>query len=620
MNNTKRIILALCAAFSLVTSAITPTKALEAPVLQAVAKRVTKKPSVKLTASGNKHTLTWKAVKYAQKYEVYRSTSKSSGYELVATVTARKYVGTVDDTSKTYYYKVRAVGTANYTDSAIKTIAPKKVAKAPAVKVKSTYNTVTLSWRTVKNAYKYEIYRSTVKAGTYTKVGETTAKKFVDKTVETNTTYFYKVRAVAAGNHKDSAVKTVTPKLAAPKAKYKNNKKLTTVKVTWKKVAGAVTYDVYASTAKKKGFVLVAEDVSALSFTYQKPVQKKNYYFKVVAKPAKKVTPVTPSPVNPSPVTPVNPTPSNPTPVNPVNPQPSNPTPAEPQPSNPVNPQPSNPTPSNPTPVTPDPTPVTPVTPDPVTPVDPTPVTPVNPEPVTPSPSTPVTPTPSDPTPSEPSPQEHVPNLVQLTVKEAQDTSVKKYLVFEFTKNGNYAEKKEGITYNEAANYQRSKGYGGFDVYQDTNMEWVVVKPAVKEQGHYETVHHEATYIQVEQEEVVEHLFVYNGRDYATGKMVTYYSVRESEAIAELSKPENLKYICKPGTNEVIDNWQIEADSLYSSYLREKYNSPHTGWLLDYYTEMQLVDIEESPAYDEKVWVVDVPAQPEIAEWRSVIK
>lgn len=54
----------------------------------------------------------WKKVSKATKYQVYRSTKKSSGYKKVAT-TSKTYfndtkIGTGKLTSKTYYYKVRA--------------------------------------------------------------------------------------------------------------------------------------------------------------------------------------------------------------------------------------------------------------------------------------------------------------------------------------------------------------------------------------------------------------------------------------------------------------------------------------------------------------------------------
>ena len=64
--------------------------------------------------------------------------------------------------------------------------------------VKSTVkNKATVKWGTVKNATKYEVYRSTSKKGTYTKVATVSAKtkSYTDKKVTGGKTYYYKIRA-----------------------------------------------------------------------------------------------------------------------------------------------------------------------------------------------------------------------------------------------------------------------------------------------------------------------------------------------------------------------------------------------------------------------------------------
>ena len=60
-------------------------------------------------ATSNSITLSWKSVTEATSYQVYRSTSKNSGYKLVKTVTNTTYVDKNLSSGKTYYYKVRAV-------------------------------------------------------------------------------------------------------------------------------------------------------------------------------------------------------------------------------------------------------------------------------------------------------------------------------------------------------------------------------------------------------------------------------------------------------------------------------------------------------------------------------
>ena len=70
---------------------------------------------LKVTAGKRKVTVTYKKASGAKKYEIYRSTKKSSGYQKIATTTGAKYVDKKVKKGKKYYYKVRSVRTGNGT-------------------------------------------------------------------------------------------------------------------------------------------------------------------------------------------------------------------------------------------------------------------------------------------------------------------------------------------------------------------------------------------------------------------------------------------------------------------------------------------------------------------------
>ncbi len=74
-------------------------------------------------------------------------------------------------------------------------LAPKKV-KNVTVKNK-TKGALTVSWKKTKDTTGYQIFRSTEKNGTYTKIKKIkgSATTFTDKTVKKGTKYYYKVRA-----------------------------------------------------------------------------------------------------------------------------------------------------------------------------------------------------------------------------------------------------------------------------------------------------------------------------------------------------------------------------------------------------------------------------------------
>ena len=69
--------------------------------------------ALKAVAGKKKVTLTYKKAAGAQKYYIYRSTKKTSGYSCIGKTTALKYVDKTAKTGKRYYYKVRCLRTKN---------------------------------------------------------------------------------------------------------------------------------------------------------------------------------------------------------------------------------------------------------------------------------------------------------------------------------------------------------------------------------------------------------------------------------------------------------------------------------------------------------------------------
>jgi len=143
---------------------------------------------------------------------------------------------------------------------------------------------VRLKWRSVKNAKKYEIYRSTKKNSGYRKIATTSKTTFTNSKLTPGATYYYKIRARRTLNgapaySKHSSAKSVkltlsAPRLISAKASGKKN-----VKVKWTKISGVKGYEVFRSTSKKRGFKKV-KTLGKTSFT-DKPSKKRTYYYKV---------------------------------------------------------------------------------------------------------------------------------------------------------------------------------------------------------------------------------------------------------------------------------------------------------------------------------------------------
>ena len=170
-------------------------------------------PTITLSnvASSGKIKISWKAVEGATKYEVYRATSKTGTYSLLTTTTSTSVTNTKNSTpGKTYYYKVRALGSASAATSAYSEVKSRTCDYArPAVSVTLSSGKPKLSWKAVDGATKYEIYRATSKSGTYSLMKTTISVAVTDIGAKKGTTYYYKVRAIGSVSAATSAYSTV---------------------------------------------------------------------------------------------------------------------------------------------------------------------------------------------------------------------------------------------------------------------------------------------------------------------------------------------------------------------------------------------------------------------------
>ena len=172
--------------------------------------------SVKSTTAktGSQVKIVVNAVANADFYTVYRKVG-SKVTEIGVTTT-----GTITDKSpasgkKALYYAVASSNdTAKYTDSpAGSTKSIKVIKNTNKVTVKQSGKNVMVSFKKVKNARGYLIYRSTKKNGTYTKLTKKTIKtlSYVDKTAKAKKTYYYKV--VVVGKNKTYSAGKVSKKI-----------------------------------------------------------------------------------------------------------------------------------------------------------------------------------------------------------------------------------------------------------------------------------------------------------------------------------------------------------------------------------------------------------------------
>jgi len=147
----------------------------------------------------NSVRVTWDYAGSATSYKIYRATKATGSYSLVYTAksTARSWNNTGLTTGKTYFYKVYPVvkGKA-YVHKLYKSAKP--IPNRPVVTLtKASDQSVRVTWTGVAGATRYQIFRATSPAGTYSLVytASPTLRSWTNTGLTPGKTYYYKVKA-----------------------------------------------------------------------------------------------------------------------------------------------------------------------------------------------------------------------------------------------------------------------------------------------------------------------------------------------------------------------------------------------------------------------------------------
>lgn len=161
--------------------------------------------SVKTTS----YTLKWEETKATSCYYVYQYSTKKKKYVKIATVTGTSYKATGLTPGKTYKYKIKSVklekgkSVCTNTSSVFSfTTRPDKVTVLKTSKRKKTY--MTLSWKAVEGAEKYQIFKYNAEKKKYVRITTVTEKtSYKVKGLKAGTTHKFKIKAVKNLNGKN---------------------------------------------------------------------------------------------------------------------------------------------------------------------------------------------------------------------------------------------------------------------------------------------------------------------------------------------------------------------------------------------------------------------------------
>ena len=139
-------------------------------------------------------------------------------------------------------------------------------------------------WSAVDGANRYEVYRSGSKDGTYSFLDSTANLNYTDSKANAGTTYYYKVKALAADGTDSSvsAAVAITCRCARPVVKTDYWASTGKPYIKWTAVAGASQYEVYRSGSKDGTYTLLGTTTAA-NYTDSKANAGYTYYYKVKA-------------------------------------------------------------------------------------------------------------------------------------------------------------------------------------------------------------------------------------------------------------------------------------------------------------------------------------------------
>jgi cellulose 1,4-beta-cellobiosidase len=240
------------------------------------------------TPADGQVSLLWNAMSGATSWNVYRSIN-GGAFALAATVGGTGFVDQGLTDGVNYSYELTAVNSIGESAPSTAVSTTPQVPPAAPVSLSAAGSSgsfaVNLQWAASSGASSYNVLRTSTSGGGYAVIASgilTTTS--TDSTVFAGQTYYYVVQAVNAAGaisaNSPQASALVIPSIPVPLSATPGNSQAT---LNWSPSTGATSYEILMSTTNGSGYVIVASNITATSFTITGLTNGTTYYFVIEA-------------------------------------------------------------------------------------------------------------------------------------------------------------------------------------------------------------------------------------------------------------------------------------------------------------------------------------------------
>ncbi|MBR2875826.1 MAG: hypothetical protein IKC01_01680 [Clostridia bacterium] len=238
---------------------------------------------VSATTNSKGITVKWNSVGSAKQYFVYRKV-KGGSWSRIATTQKTAYTDTKVSSGTRYFYTV--IAGINDTKSSYDNagVAAIYLSKPQLSSVSNKSGGAVIKWKAVKGAKGYYVYRKTSKNGKWTKLGAVKATSYTDKKVASGKGYYYTVKAYNSNGISGYTSGGILTKFLSTPVLSKAKANKTGITVTYGKVAGAESYNIYRKSGKGSwSKIATVKGNSKVSYTDKTAKKGVTYTYTVMA-------------------------------------------------------------------------------------------------------------------------------------------------------------------------------------------------------------------------------------------------------------------------------------------------------------------------------------------------